>query len=157
MRERLRTWIVRLRWALLLPAAAGCAWLAWALLKFGRRLAMGAAGVFWSNQLYTACYEVFCDAVLGAVFMCAGLSMAPPAHRKKVSRILGGLVALVAVIAGFTSMSRGHYGNIAGAASMLAGALVVLLLRKPEKADAGSAGGSISSLEKSEPDEGQRP
>lgn len=87
---------------------------------------MGMTGIILDNAVINMCIATGSSAVMGAVFLYTGITVAP-SHRRNLARILGGMVLLIAVLAGYSALYRGRYGNLVDVLSMLAGAAAVLL------------------------------
>lgn len=108
-----------MRWICLLPAAFAAAFVAQRLTKFVSAWQMG------HGVLGTLLIELGSGAVLGAVFVLAGVVMAP-SHRRQVAMALFTMVAIVFGITVFTALLfEGEMWVYANGTAMLVGALVV--------------------------------
>ncbi|MFN9472867.1 hypothetical protein [Acidovorax sp.] len=108
-----------MRWICLLPAAFAAAFVAQRLTKFVSAWQMG------HGVLGTLLIELGSGAVLGAVFVLAGVAMAP-SHRRQVAMALFTMVAIVFGITVFTALLfEGEMWVYANGTAMLVGALVV--------------------------------
>ena len=108
-----------MRWLLLLPAAFAAAFVAQRLTKFISAWQMG------HGVLGTLLIELGSGAILGAVFVLAGVAMAP-SHRRQVAMALFTIVAIVFGITAFTALLfEGELWVYANGTAMLGGALLV--------------------------------
>lgn len=108
-----------MRWLCLLPAAFAAAFVAQRLTKLISAWQMG------HGMLGTLLIELGSGAMLGAVFVLAGVAMAP-SHRRQVAMALFTIVAIIFGITVFTALLfEGELWVYANGAAMLVGALAV--------------------------------